>query len=250
MNYRILLICCFLFSCVQSNTYKVTNKTNFNIPFSTQGFTLVYESNFAENKTTSKKLDNRSMIIFQKNLKQGTTVKIINLLNGKTTIAKVGRNSLYPNFYNSVITKRISSILDLNLNEPYIKILEINNDSTFIANEAKTFDEEKQVANKVPVEDIEIKVIGSDQDLSKNKKKTQKKFKYIIKVGDFYYKNTARLLQTRLKEEFSINDSKIDKLSKSKFRLFMGPYSNIDTLKKSFAKIDKLNFESIELIKQ
>ena len=30
----------------------------------------------------------------------------------------------------------------------------------------------------------------------------------------------------------------------------MGPYSNIDTLKKSFAKIDKLNFESIELIKQ
>ena len=190
------------------------------------------------------------MIIFQKNLKQGTTVKIINLLNGKTTIAKVGRNSLYPNFYNSVITKRISSILDLNLNEPYIKILEINNDSIFIANEAKTFDEEKQVANKVPVEDIEIKVIGSDQDLSKNKEKTQNKFKYIIKVGDFYYKDTARLLQTRLKEEFSINDAKIDKLSKSKFRLFMGPYSNIDTLKKSFAKIDKLNFESIELIKQ
>ncbi len=250
MSYRILLICFFLFSCVQSNTYKVTNKKNFNIPFSIQGFALVYENNFAENKITSKKLDNRSMIIFQKNLKQGTTVKIINLLNGKTTIAKVGRNSLYPNFYSSVISKRISSILDLNLNEPYIKILEINNDTTFIANEAKTFDEEKQVANKVPVEEIEIKVIGSDQNLSKNKEKIQKKFKYIIKVGDFYYKDTAKLLQSRLKEEFSINDSKIDKLSKSKFRLFMGPYSNIDTLKKSFAKIDKLNFESIELIKQ
>ena len=51
------------------------------------------------------------------------------------------------------------------------------------------YDEEKQVAEKAPVEGISI------NDLSVNKKKNKKiqkkeKFNYIIKINEYYYKNT------------------------------------------------------------
>ena len=77
-----------------------------------------------------------------------------------------------------------------------------------------------------------------------------KSFNYIIKIADFYYKKTAYSLQNRLSKEFNINTSKINMISKTKYRLFMGPYSNIDDLRTSYYKIEQLNFETIELIKQ
>ena len=134
--------------------------------------------------------------------------------------------------------------------EPYIQILEINNSSTFIANKAKTFDEEKIVADKAPVEDIEVKSINGNVDKVKNKNKLKRKFSYIIKIADFYYLDSAKLLEKRLFDELNVKDAKILKLSKTKFRLFMGPYSNIDELKISFNKIVKLEFENVEIIKK
>ena len=77
-----------------------------------------------------------------------------------------------------------------------------------------------------------------------------KSFNYIIKIADFYYKKTAYSLQNRLSKEFNINTSKINMISKTKYRLFMGPYSNIDDLRTSYYKIEQLDFETIELIKQ
>ena len=56
-------------------------------------------------------------IIFQKNLKKNTNVKITNLINGKYIIATVGKKTLYPNFYNSVLSPRISKELEIDLDE-------------------------------------------------------------------------------------------------------------------------------------
>ena len=53
-----------------------------------------------------------------------------------------------------LVSKRIASELELNDDEPYIIIEEIVDNSAFIAKKAKTFDEEKKVANKAPVEKI------------------------------------------------------------------------------------------------
>ena len=86
-------------------------------------------------------------------------------------------------------------------------------------------------------------------EVNKNDKDI-KNFQYIIKIADFYYKKTAYSLQNRLLNEFNINSSKINMISKTKYRLFMGPYSNIDDLRTSYYKIEQLDFETIELIKQ
>ncbi len=250
MNYKILfLLIIFLNSCTQNNFKKSINKNTIK-SFSIEGFSLIYNDKDYNEKKISKKLDNRSLLIFQKNLKKKTNVKIVNLLNGKSIIAKVSDNSKYPKFYNSVISKRIAQTLDINIEEPYIRITEINENSSFIANVAKTYDDEKEVANKAPVEEIEIKNISKVKKKVNKESKELKSFKYIIKIADFYYKKTAYSLQNRLSKEFNINTSKINMISKTKYRLFMGPYSNIDDLRTSYYKIEQLDFETIELIKQ
>ena len=250
MNYKaFILILIFLYSCTTGNNYKTQNEEI--IPteiYSNKGFTLLFSESLKKQKLINKKIDERSLIIFQKNLKKDTNVKITNLLNNKSILAKVGANSKYPSFFNSVVSKRIYEELELSDTEPYVEVVSISKNTTFFAKQAKTYDEEKQVAEKVPVDDISI------NDLTLNKKKVKKiqkkdKFNYIIKIAEFYYENTAILMKKRIEDELNLKNSKISKISNTIFRVYLGPYDNIKSLKKAFDDISPLNFESIEIIK-
>ena len=90
--------------------------------------------------------------------------------------------------------------------------------------------------------------------MGKSKKKTilvkKDKFKYIIKIGDFYFEKSAKLMKSRMLAETTIEKINIDKLSGNKFRVFIGPYDNLNSLKKSFNAISILEFDSIEIIKK
>ena len=44
-------------------------------------------------------------------------------------------------------------------------------------------------------------------------------------------------LKQRVKNEFKVNEVKINKLSKTKFRVYLGPYDNLNSLKNAFNKI-------------
>ena len=63
---------------------------------------------------------------------------------------------------------RIAEELSLNLNEPYIDLVLISQNSTFIAKKAKTFDEEKNVAEKAPVDGIKIDILSDTKTKKKN----------------------------------------------------------------------------------
>ena len=171
MNYKILLII-FVFiltSCSIETSAIKKDKLLGRSAFKNNGFTLVYSETLYKKKIISSKLDDRDMVIFQKNLKKNSTVKIKNNKNNKSVIATVGKKADYPNFNNSVITNRIAIAIELDINEPYIEISEIVNKSSFVAKKAKTFEEEKKVADKAPVESITI------NDLMITKKKKKKK---------------------------------------------------------------------------
>ncbi len=243
--YKIILFTYLLTSCSPIEREAVIN---FKEPFTNSGFALIFEKELFENGKIKKKLDNRSYIIFQRNLKQGTNVIVKNLLNKKTILAIVGKNDKYPFFYNSVISKRIAHELELNEDEPYIQVVEIDKNSVFLANKAKTFDEEKNVAVSAPVLEIGIKDLSSNKT---NKTSISKLsvFKYVIKLGDFYFYDTASMLKERVENEFNINNININKLSKTQFRVYLGPYYNLTSLKNAFNKISDLNFENIEIIK-
>jgi len=227
----------------------VKNKPSENLVngFSNKGFALVYSENLYQKKIVDKKITERSLTIFQKNLKTNTQVKITNILNNRSIIAVVGKNSKYPSFNNAVLSIRIADELDLNIDEPYIEILEILKNSIFIAQKAKTYEEEKNVAEKVPVNGIAINDLNSKK--IKSKKIKNKKFSYIVKIADFYFQDTAIIMLDRIMTESSIKNPKIKKISDKKYRVYLGPFNNINSLQKSYNDISILEFENIEIIK-
>ena len=247
MNYRSLIIILFLLcSCTGNIQFKNPSIKEKKTKFINSGFTLVYNDNLYLNKIVNKKMNERDLIIFQKNLIYGTPVKLINPYNNKSLIAKVGKNSIYPVFNNSVITKRIASELELALDEPYLLIEEIIHNNAFIAKKTKTFDEEKQVANKAPVEKITVNDLNEKPKV-KNKN-IDRKFNYSIKIADFYFEDSAKMMMNRIINESSIEIINIQQISKNKFRVIMGPYFDLKSLQKEYNKLNKFNFENIEII--
>ena len=250
MHYKILTFLLFIIlnSCVTAPLEKKDSSTTPKSYFLNKGFTLVYDEDLYKEKLVKGKIENRSLTIFQKNLKNNTKVKITNLINSKYIIANVGKKVEYPYFYNSVISRRISKNLEIDELEPYVEIKELLDGSSFIAKKAKTFDEEKNVASKTPIVDIQIK------NLSNNKKEKSKvnikKFSYIIKIADFYFEQSAYQMKTRVLTETYIKKVNINKLSRNKFRVYLGPFNNLNSLKNSFNAINVLQFDTIEIIKK
>ena len=79
--------------------------------------------------------------------------------------------------------------IELNLKEPFILIESVDQNSVFYAGKAKTFDEEKNVANKAPVDGVNIVNISSEVQNKKKDTKSTRKFNYIIKIRSYYLKN-------------------------------------------------------------
>ena len=53
----------------------------------------------------------------------------------------------------------------------------------------------------------------------------------------------------RIKKETAIKKVKVISLSETKFRVIIGPFSDINSLKKSYNKSTVLNFENLEIIR-
>ena len=216
--------------------------------YSNSGFALVYEENLLKNNSISKKIDNEALLIFHKSLNKNSFVKITNPANDESVVAKVISNNVkFSDFYNSVITSRIARDLSLNIKEPYVKLVLVSNSSTFIAKKAKTFDEEKNVAEKAPVSKITIDDLGTT--IKKVKIIDNQSFLYSIKVADFYYKYSAENMIKRIETETNLKNYVIKKLSKTKYRVLLGPFNDIKKLEKSFNDIKSLNFENLEILK-
>jgi cell division protein FtsN len=54
---------------------------------------------------------------------------------------------------------------------------------------------------------------------------------------------------SRIISETSLKNTVIKKLSKTKFRVLIGPFDDIKSLKESFEKLKSLNFENLEILK-
>ena len=252
MNYRIFLIISFIFlltGCEQNDLNKyAVNKEKLS-KYKNSGFALVYKNVLKKEKKISKKIDNRGLYIFHKNLKKNSFVKITNPSNQKTVIAEVISNKTkFSDFYNSVITLRIAEELLLDLNEPYIDLILISENSTFIAKKAKTFKEEKNVAEKAPVDGIKIDNLG-ETIMQKKEIVKNNIFNYSIKIADFYYKDSAENMSDRIINETNIKNPIIKTISNTKYRVLLGPFNDIKKLEESFNDIKSLNFENIEILK-
>ena len=88
-------------------------------------------------------------------------------------------------------------------------------------------------------------------DDNQQKKETAKEeiFSYIIKIADFYYKDSAKNMSNRIINETNIRNPLIKTISNTKYRVLLGPFNDIKKLEDSFNEIKSLDFENIEILK-
>jgi len=240
----VILSITLLYSCAdfKSTSYKEKKY------FSSKGFALIYEDHLFEQKIVDKKIGNLDVEIMHNLLNVNTSIKIINPENLKFISAKVNKKSKYPNIFNIVINKKTANILELDIDNPYVEILEIKKNKTFIAKESNTFEEEKNVAGKAPVEEIQMNDITTDVvDL---KKKVKKNSKFVILINDFYYFDTAENLRKELVKKSDISNISIKKINEKKYRLFVGPFANFNALKTTYISLNNLGFEDLDIYKE
>ena len=239
MKFRFLLI--FLLSSCASEFNRSISKSSY----TSNGFAYIYNEFDRANKITSKKFKNEEMTIGHNRLKVGTLLKITNPKNNKFVILKVKKKTSYPEFYQILITESVYYKLELEESLPFVEIQEIKKNKSFIAEKAKTFEEEKKVVNKVPVTGVKI------DNISKTKKiKKSKTINFSIIIAEFYSSESANFLKQRIIQEmpnFDNNKILVKKIKKNSFQLISGPYSAVNSLKNDYIILKRNGFEELDV---
>ena len=215
------------------------------IYYSSSGFALIYNDSLYQDKVINKKISNDKILLLHRTLKTNTLIRITNLENSKSLDTKVYRRAEFPKIFNVLISKKIASILDIDLENPYVEIIELKKNKTFVAKEGNIFEEEKNVAEKAPVDEIEMDNIAKTQNKSATKKIIKENF--IILISDFYYKDSALNLKKELSNKISLNNISVKKISDTKYRLFVGPFENFNALKTTYISLNNLGFEDLNI---
>ena len=243
LNYIYLFV--FLFSCTQDMKIIKKHPKVIEPTYSSKGFALIYEDSIFESNIVNKKLNNNQNYVLHSFLKNDTFVSISNPFNSKSLTAKVRKTINYPSIYNIVITKKMADNLDLDIDNPYVEVLTIKKNDKFIAKEASIFEEEKKVANKAPVTMINI----NDLSVSASKIEVKKKKPlYIINIAEFYFLESAETTKIRFEKEANLENIKIKKISKNKFKVYFGPYASFVSMKETYLSLNELGFENLDVI--
>ncbi len=245
-NFFVVLISVFLFisACAEYKTSKKILDAERKYYTST-GFALIYENHLYTDKILNRKIDNNTLSVVHNFLKKNTPIKIINPENQKFIKTKIYNNGKYPQIFNIVISKKIATLLDLDFNNPYIEVIEVKKNKTFIAKKSNTYEEEKKVAEKAPIDEIKMDDLSTSKtDITKKEKKLKK---YFIKIGDFYYEESAINLKNELLKQLKIDNFFITKINKNIYRLGLGPFKNFNALKLPYISLNNLGFENLDI---
>ena len=232
MKYK-LIIFLFLVSCVNFSTH-----TDRKSGYSSTGFAYI------ENSIPSN-LEKDLFFISHNKLRVGTKIKIINPENKKSLEITIKKKIKYDGFYKALISKSVAEKLELSLEFPFIEINEIKSNKSFVAKKATTDIEEKKIANKAPIDKINI------NNISKVKRVIKKKAKnYSILVAEFYNLSSAKFLKEKLATILKNSNYQlinINKVSEKKYELLMGPYNTINKLKNDYIVLYDSNFEDLDI---
>jgi len=246
VNFFFITSVLLIYSCVEYNPKNIEKVERQY--FSSSGFALVYDESLFKNKIINKKIDNSKINVLHKALKFNTKIRITNPNNLKFIETKISKKATYPSIFNVVISKKIATILELDLDNPYVEILEIKKNKTFIAKEGNIFDEEKNVANKVPVDEVKMDDITVEKNNLEKKQVENKKF--IILISDFYYFESANKLKNELINKIKNNIIFVKKINENKYRLMVGPFDNFNALKTIYIRLNNLGFEDLNVYKE
>ena len=233
---------CFiaLYSCADYKANNVSQKEE-KLYYSSSGFALIYDDELFLQKIINKKINNEDIRVMHSQLKKNTPLKIINPVNSKVIETKTYKKAKYPKIFNIVISKKIATILELDVNNPYVEVIEVKNNKIFIAKKADIFEEEKKVAENAPVDEITMDNLSKGElDI---KKEILKETNFILVINDFYFEDSANNLKVELVKKTKMNNISIEKINNKKYRLFVRPFKNFNALKTTYFSLNNLGFE-------
>ena len=243
----LLISTIFLSSCADYKTDRTTKKKEKQY-YSSIGFALIYSDHHYLNKVVNKKIKNDDFVVMHNFLRINTPIKIINPDNSKFIETKIYKKADYPKIFNVVISRKIASFLELDFNNPYVEIIETKKNKTFIAKKSETFEEEKNVSEKAPVD--EVKMNDLTKDVTKTEKKANKKNNFILVISDFYYEESAINLMKDLVKKTKMNNISVKKINNKKYRLLVGPFKNFNALKTTYISLNNLGFENLNIYRE
>ena len=179
--------------------------------------------------------------VIHRNIAPNSKVKITNLLNKKSLVVEINKNSNFKKEREIIIPNKYMDLLDLNYNLPIVKIESLRTNKTFKADTAKIFDEEKKISQNVEIKNVDI------IDLSKNNSsKNNNLNKLIIYYGDFTFKNSALDMVSLLKKEIKNLNPTVIQVNK-KFRVKVASINDINEFDIFFNKIVNTKFDNYNI---
>ena len=242
--YISLFLICLITGCATQSTKHKAEK----IYYSSSGFALIYNDLDYKNGAVSRKLNNEKIGTIHSILKPFTSVKIINPENSNFIETKITKKGNYSNIFNIVLTKEIAKILELDADNPYVEIFEIKKNKKFVAKEGNTFDEERKVAQSVPVDEVKIDDLSKDKTNNDNKNTENKN--YFININNFYYFDSANNLKIELSKKITTKNLSIEKINDTKYRLYAGPFKNFSSLKSTYISLNNLGFDDLNIYRK
>ena len=241
MKYKTILLLFILSACAPQLT-----TINIKEPYVANGFAYIYNEFDFNEKIIKGKMNNEILQVSHQNLKTGTLIKITNPKNKESLVLKNIKRIKYPEFYKILITESVAEKLNLDKNLPILEITEVKKNKSFVAKEAKTFNEEKKIFSKAPVENIKISNISKEKSKKTNKTPEQ----IYILLGSFYSIDTANFLKQRIVKdvpEYNINKLKIKKNNNKENLVISGPYNSINSMKNDYILLKTFGFEELDI---
>ena len=237
-----------LFSCVN---YKIDKPETIKEKkyYNSKGFALIYDDQLYLQGLVNKKIKSDQIGLLHNSLKKNTIIEITNPDSLISIEARVISKADYPSIFNVVISKEIANMIKLNPENPFVQLNEVKKNKTFVIKKANTFESEKNVAQKLPIDEVKIddltKVISKEKNIEVTEKIKTNIF--VIVISDFYYYDSANNLKNELSKQTNIDNFVITKINNNKYRLSVGPFNSFNSLKSSYISLNNLGFEELNI---
>ena len=76
----------------------------------------------------------------------------------------------------------------------------------------------------------------------------KKKPSYIIEIAEFYFLKSAETVKNRFEKEANLENIKIKKISKNKYKVYSGPHVFFNSVKDTYFSLNELGFENLNII--
>ncbi len=237
MKFKIIFFIIFLYSC--SPLY------NQNISYNSSGFALIYNEQDYINKKISKKLNNDNFEVAHRILRPGTIVKITNPTNKNSVVTKIKKRADFPKLYNLLISQAVANKLNIKDKDPFVEMVSVKKNKSFVAQEAKIFKEEKKIHSSAPVEKVKIDNISKKNEIVVRSKTT-----YSIVIGEFYSIKSVNELKGLLAKNLNIDIRKFStKKTKMNVILKTGPYNSLKSIEIDYSKLKEYGFEELDILR-